>query len=129
MEELLRRLLNELSRLGVDHGEIFDSECREQMSRAVYDAFLKGTPNAEIGNNFGLHSEQGNQAVRKALADYIVEAKAKAIELGLIGFHARLSAFQNERVESENEGNYYDDFFGYWRAADFDENGTLLNTK
>ena len=90
---------------------------------------LPPTPNAEIGNNFGLHSEQGNQAVRKALADYIVEAKAKAIELGLIGFHARLSAFQNERVESENEGNYYDDFFGYWRAADFDENGTLLNTK
>jgi len=128
MEELLRRLLNELSRIGEEHEELFDSECRERMSRAVHEGFLKNRHEAELASDFGLYTDKGNQAVRAALSLYIAEANAKAAQLGINGFQARLPAFQNEFVKSDNQGNFYDDFFGFWRASDFDAGGNLVTS-
>ena len=126
MEELLRRLLNDLERIGESHEELFDTVCRERMSQAIFRGFLRDEPSFELFDDFGLYTKAANDSVRKALSDYIVDASAIARALSIEGFHARLSAFQNEHIKSDNEENFYDDFFGFWRSTDFDVSGNLL---
>ena len=112
MEELLRQLLNHLERIGQDHEELHDSVCRERMSDAVIDGFVRDTNDFCLADDFGLYSAAGNRAVKDAVSQYIETAKLKARELGLAKSRDRLAAFQNPSVESD-VGNFYDDFFGH----------------
>lgn len=126
MEELLRQLLNRLESIGHDHEELYDTECREQMSEAVMNGFVRATSNYALPDAFGLHSAEANQAVRQALAEYVAGATARAAELRLGGFHDRLAVLQNPHVESEGEGSFYDDFFGYAAPEAFDAAGNPI---
>ena len=126
MEELLRQLLNRLEGIGNDHEELYDTECREQMSDAVMKGFVRAASNYDLPHEFGLHSTEANRAVREALLEYVDRASAKASELGLSGFHDRLAAFQNSDVESDGEGSFYDDFFGYAAPEAFDALGNVI---
>ena len=126
MEELLRRLLNELDKIGADHEELYDSECRERMSIAIMDGFLHKESGVALTEDFGLRNAEANQAVMTALAAYIADANEKSAKLGISGFHERLAAFQNEDVKSDGEGSFYDDFFGYWRPETFDSSGNVI---
>ena len=67
MEELLRRLLNRLADIGHDHEELYDTECRERMSEAVMNGFVRGASNYAMPDEFGLFSAEANLAVRQAL--------------------------------------------------------------
>lgn len=126
MEELLCCLLNKLDEIGADYEELYDSECRERMSTAIMDGFIQKKSGFVLADDFGLHYVEANQAVRAALAEYITDANEKSAELGIIGFHERLAAFQNEGVKSDEEENFYDDFFGYWRPETFDPAGNVI---
>ncbi|HUT11543.1 MAG TPA: hypothetical protein VMY42_13665 [Thermoguttaceae bacterium] len=126
MEEVLRHLLNQLEQVGVDHEEVYDSECRERMGNAVMDGFVRDEGDFFLGDDFGLHSVEANRAVREALAEYIANARARAAELGLKTFHDRLAAFQNSDVESDKEGSFYDDFFGHSPPEAFDSAGNAI---
>jgi hypothetical protein len=126
MEELLRRLLNRLERVGNDHEELHDTECREQMSDAIMNGFVRASGADGLRNEFGLFSAEGNLAVREALLEYVERACAKAFALGLSGFHDRLAAFQNPNVASDGEGILSDDFFGYATPESFDAAGNVI---
>jgi hypothetical protein len=126
MEELLRQLLNRLEQIGNDHEELYDTECRERMGNAVMDGFVRDKSGFVLGSNFGLHAEEANLAVKEALAEYIANAKAKAAELGITDFHERRAAFQNSDVESDEEGSFYDDFFGHSAPEAFDSAGNVI---
>lgn len=126
MEEVLRQLLTRLEGIGESSEELYDTECREQMGDAVMNGFVRATSDYVMPSSFGLHSAEANQAVREALSGYVEGACAKATEQGLIGFHERLAAFQNPDVESDGEGSFFDDFFGYVSPEAFDASGNVI---
>lgn len=126
MGELLRRLLDRLDEIGAGHEELYDSDCRERMSNAIVEGFVRGKGTSDLPDHFGLHSTEGDQAVRAAIAKYITSANEKAAKEGLSSFHERLSAFQDSSVQSEQEGNFFDDFFGYSAPEQFDSEGRVV---
>lgn len=125
MDEVLSELLNDLEDVGSRHEELYDSECREQISGPIFEAFLANRKDYVLPDDFGLFSEGANAAVKASLAKFISKATTLSQELGLMTFHQRLSAFQNEDVRS-SEGQYYDSFFGYWNPDSFDESGSSV---
>jgi hypothetical protein len=126
MDELLRNLLDRLQEIGQEHEEIYDTECRERMSNAILNGFIRPLNDFSLASDFGLYSSDANARVREALGTYISEANKTAKQINLCCFHARLSAFQNETVRSKHEGVYYDDFFGYWRPESYSEKGEKI---
>lgn len=126
MDDLLRNLLNALDLIGRTSPEIYYSVCREHMGDAVFNLFLKPTPECTMPDDFGLWSAEGNLAVKLALERYISSARVLAPEMGLSTFHERLEAFQYESVCSDLEGNYPDDFFGWMDPDAFDVDGRPL---
>jgi hypothetical protein len=126
MDELLRTLLNALDVLGEQNGEIYDTECREQMSDPIFYLFIKPTADYVMPDDFGLYSVDANRQVKAAIARYIHDASELAPSLGLDGFHQRLAAFQNDSVESTVGRTYFDDFFGWMNPADFDQDGNVV---
>ncbi len=126
MEKLLRQLLNRLEEIGNIYEELYDTECREQMSDAIMNGFVRSMDAFVWPDEFGLHSAEANQAVREALQEYVDRASLKASELGLSQFHVRLAAFQNPNVVSDRDGSYFDDFFGYASPDSFDASGKVV---
>lgn len=127
MEELLRQLLNRLDVIGEEHEEIYDTDCRERMSEALWYGYLRNQSDYVLPDTYDLFTPEGNLAVKQALGKYIQDANAKAAELGIHDFHARMAAFQNDDVVSDVEGNYYDDFFGEWEPESFDDAGNFID--
>lgn len=127
MNELLLRLLNQLDRIGSDHGELYDSECRDRMSAAIVDGFVRNVSGFVAPEEYGLWTREANLAVREALAQYLTDARQLAAELGIASFHDRLAAFQDADVESSEEGSFYDDFFGYSPPELFDASGKVVS--
>src|SRR5215475_2425259 len=115
LRKALEDLLKELVAVSKDHGEIFDTDVREQMFDAVYDGFLKPKEHYAPPENFGMFSDEGNQRVKAALENYIKRANARAEEIGLSDPNERLAAFQDTEF-SIGEGEdtvMFDDFFGW----------------
>ncbi len=126
MDSLLLELLRALEMIGKNHGEIYDTECRQAMGDAIYFGFLKSTESYIVPESFRLLSDSGNAHVRAAISKYIELANQEATVLGITNFHDRLDAFQNEDVCTDGGRNYYDDFFGYSRHEDFDTFGNAV---
>ncbi|WP_417737757.1 hypothetical protein [Rosistilla oblonga] len=127
MDESLRQLLNRLDVVGLENEEIYDSECREQMSRAVMDGFVRGSGVDSLADDFGLRCPEANRSVKSALADYIEACNREAAKRRLMRFHDRLVEFQNSEVRSDVEGNDYDDYFGHAKADWFDHDGQMMD--
>jgi hypothetical protein len=125
MKTLLLQLLESLEKIGKAHEELYDSEPREAMREAIYYSFLKPTQGYSLPDDYELLTEQGNRLVKAALEQYISAANRKSAELRL-DFHGRLAVFQDSNVKTAEEGNYYDDFFGYARPNSYDSSGNWV---
>jgi hypothetical protein len=95
------------------------------MSAAVSDGYLRPVPGFELPGRYAMFSEQGDDVVGKALAEFLPLANRRASELGLKSFHERLSAFQDGAVQSAR-GSYYDDYFGWADPNDYDALGDVI---
>jgi hypothetical protein len=127
MENLLHELLGRLERLGETHGELYDSEVREQMGDAIMEGYVRRSPGYRLPDRFGMLSEAADAEVRAALAAYIEGANTHAEEIGLASFHARLAAFQNPAVRIDPAiAVDYDDLFGHTPPDWYDEAGNVL---
>src|SRR5262245_60768791 len=100
MDTLLLELLRRLERLGDEHGELYDSESREEIGGIVMDGFVRRTPGFKIPERLGMRSEEADRELRQALVEYIEGANKLADEIDLSSFHARLAAFQNPAVRT-----------------------------
>ena len=107
----LKALLNSLERLSEEHDEIFDTDVREELSEAVYGGFIEPNSTYQLPKTFEMFSDEGDAAVRRALAQFLAAACPIADELGWTKTQ-RLSAFQDLEVTSR-EGLTYDEFFGH----------------
>lgn len=112
MKAELKALLNRLETIAEEHGEVTDTDVREQMYAAVYHGFIAQTPGYELPTEFGLFEEEGNEAVRSALADFIEAARTAAQGDGLNTAEKRFDGFQDGSVLSDG-GSPYDEFFGH----------------
>jgi hypothetical protein len=127
MKRLLVRLLERLERLGDDHGELYDSEVREQIGAAVMQGYVRPQAGYRLPEGFGMLSADADAEVRDALAEYIAGANARAAEAGLTTFHARLAAFQDPEVRTASPiAANYDEFFGHTPPEWYDDAGDVL---
>ena len=82
MGELLKDLLNRLDLIGHSHSEIYDTECRERMSDAVFNGFIRPIADARVPVDLGLLSADANALVHDALAEYIGAARNRGAAIG-----------------------------------------------
>ncbi len=113
MKSILKCLLNRLDAVERDHEEVGDTDVREQMSVAIFHAFVAKTPDYGLPSEFGLFDPEGDAAVRAALAEF-VEAAGR---LPLTTPQDRFAAFQDGTVRSD-AGRTVDHHFGH--AADWE---------
>jgi hypothetical protein len=118
----LRKLLDDLERIGDDHEELFDSEVRDAMGLAIFTAVIRPEPGAEFPTDYGMESAKANASVARAIAAYCDSVRH---EFQGLSFKERLAAFQDPEVVTE-EGNEFDDFFGWANPDDFDDEGNVI---
>ena len=122
MEALLLELLLRLERLGENHGELYDSEAREQIGDIVMNGFVRRKPGFKMPERLGMLSETADNELRQALASSIGDASKLADEIGLSSFQARLAAFQNPAVRTNPAiAVDYEDLFGHTPPEYHDE--------
>ncbi len=54
MDELLHRLLDNLEEVAGEHDEVFDTDVRERMHRAIERAWIKPLSGYVVPNEFGM---------------------------------------------------------------------------
>src|SRR3982751_1746451 len=106
MKAALKHLLNRLDAIAEEHGEVTDTDVREQMYEAVYHGFIVQTPGYTLPGKFGLFEEDGNAAIRAALSEFMPAASAA----GIASPADRFAGFQDGSVLSD-AGNPYDEYF------------------
>ncbi len=127
MEALLLELLRRLELLGDAHGELYDSEAREQIGDIVMDGFVRRKQGFTVPDRLGMLSDAADLELRKALISYIDEANKKAEEIGLSSFHERLAAFQNRAVRTNPAIDVgYEELFGHTPPEWYDEFGNVI---
>lgn len=118
MKRILKCLLNRLDAVERDHEEVGDTDVREQMSAAIFHAFVARTPAYELPAEFGMFGPDGDASVRAALTEFVEAAR----RLPLATPEERFAAFQDGAVRSD-AGRTIDHHFGYatdwegWSAA------------
>jgi hypothetical protein len=122
MDEILLQLFERLELVGDQHEELYDSEVREALDRAVGDGFLMPDATFVLPTEFGMYSAEANRLVCDALASFLVSARAIVASGNLQTFHQRLSAFQNENLYTARRSDY-NSFFGWANPKDYDESG------
>lgn len=123
MKEILHTLLEQLSAIGEDHEEVYDTDVRERMRQAIFDGFLQSTPHFSTPRGFGMFTEEGNRRVRDAIDTYISAARSYASDHQL-NFPARLAAFQDSSVVGPNQVEY-SEFFGHVSPEEYDSRENL----
>ncbi len=58
MDVLLKKLLDRLGLVGKDHEEVYDTECRDRMSDAIFDGFIRRLDDFFLPPDFGLYSPE-----------------------------------------------------------------------
>jgi len=125
MKDILKNLLDRLEVIGEDHEELFDSDVRQNMSNAIVEGFVRHRQAYTVPDDFGMFSEEANEDVKSAIAQYITDASERAVEMGLHRFHDRLNGVQDGSVRSFG-GNDYDEFLGHSPSEFFDESGNVI---
>jgi len=108
VERHLATLLNRLEEIGEEHGEMYDTECREKMSEALFTSFVYNKEGYTLATDFGFYEAEGNKEVGEALRVYIDAMKPLAKESTE---EERMDMIEDYEVESE-EGQTFDDFLG-----------------
>jgi hypothetical protein len=109
-QKVLEKLLTDLEEIGEEHGEIYDTECREQMREVIHNAFVFQKEEYVMPNTFGLYSPEGNEFVAKALNRYLIAIEPLTQDVQTA--KERLAIFQDDEVYSEG-GESLDEFFGW----------------
>ena len=115
MEEVLRALLEDLDAIMEEHEDLGDTEVAIRMTKAVHDGFIVPKRGFMLPDEFQMYTPQGNRRVRKALQRFLKKAAKVAEAEGLDTPEARLAAFQNMDVWSEDAegGSCFNDYFSF----------------
>ena len=112
MKKALSSLLNQIDLIANEYDEVSDTYVRDHMRDSITRTLLKPEPGYSLPNEFGMFSAEGNAKVKSALSLFIDEAKIEVVGLDLLTPEARLDAFQDIEIQSQ-QGNTYDEYFGH----------------
>jgi hypothetical protein len=121
IKNALRELLDNLDEVAEKHSEINDTMVREILSDIILHFFVFDSPTNDAAldndsdNYYAMFSDEGNEAVHKALVQFLTHPEAKAARQQLAIPEERLVVFQDAEVES-SKGNSYDWYFGEVRS-------------
>lgn len=124
MDTALLRLLEALEDVGHEDESLFNSFVRQAMGNALVNGLARMTPGWVLPPSFGLATLEADRKVREILKQYLDVARMLAAQQGLVTFHQRLAAIQNSSIRTD-EGNDFEEFFGYSNPAFFDEDGKV----
>ena len=107
----LKTLMSRLELVANEHPELFDTQVRESLSEALACvAFSNSAAQVEsIGCDFGMYSNDGNQAIRSALMAFLEKAILN-VEFRAISSEDRLDHLQSLHVTTMKNLTF-DDFF------------------
>ncbi|MCI4569030.1 hypothetical protein [Lysobacter sp. CFH 32150] len=112
MKNALKKLIDDLDAVAVEHEEVSDTDVREQMYDAVHKSFIAPRPGFSLPESFGMFSDEGDRKVLIAIREFLAAPGLAAAAAALKTPEARLDAFQDIDVQSD-AGNAYDWYFGY----------------
>jgi len=112
MKKALKKLIDDLDAVAVEHEEVSDTDVREQMYEAVHKSFIAPLPGYALPGSFGMFSEEGDRKALIAIREFLAHPEIAAAAASLKTPEARLDAFQDIDVQSD-AGNAYDWYFGY----------------
>lgn len=113
----LVRLLDTLDGISTQHGEVHDTMVREMTFDSLYRGFLRDGNTGEVGDRFGMFSDEGNAAVKSALASFFSDPAVVNTRHACASPQERLNAFQAPGIAS-GEGSTTDEYFGYVDSLD-----------
>jgi hypothetical protein len=125
MDAALLQLLEALEAISHEDESLFNSVVRQSMGNALVDGFARLKPGYVLPSSFGLVTPQADSQVREVIVRYLGVVRPLAAQQGLTMFHKRLAAIQNARITTD-EGNDYEEFFGYSNPDFFDESGRVI---
>jgi hypothetical protein len=125
MESELLKLLEALEEIGKVHPSVFDSSVRQAMGDSLVDGLARMKPEYVVPGAFGLTTPEADNLVHSAISHYLDMARPLTIREGLTTFYARLAAIQNDSVRTD-EGNDFEEFFGYTDPRCYDEEGGVI---
>ena len=115
MKQALRALLDDLDRIEAIHGEVTDTDVREQISAAVSHGFIASPSDYKLPQEFGMFRVKGDHLVRGTLGRFLRDPMVEAARARLATPNLRLETFQDPSVRSAG-GKSYDWYFGHWEA-------------
>jgi hypothetical protein len=73
MNNLLKRILDDLDEISERHEEVFDTDVREQMYVAIRKGFIMPDAGYIVPATFGMFSTRGDCRVREAIVNFLAD--------------------------------------------------------
>jgi hypothetical protein len=115
IKNALEELLNNLDEVDAKHpGVIHDTVVREILNETIMYTLVLGSDIVDFSsdNDYYMGTDEGNEAVHKAIVQFLTHPEVNAARVQLTTPEERLAAFQDSDVQS-SEGSHYDYFFGW----------------
>ncbi len=107
MKEIIAELVRNLEELGEEHEELYDTEVRMRIGKALDEGYADSQEITEykVPNDLGMLSESSNKRLQAILQKFVQKAIARAKELGLNDPSSRRNAIKDDDLE---------EFIGGW---------------
>ncbi len=117
IKNALRELLDNLEEVDSRYPQIHDTMVREILSDTILHYFVLSTDTEDIplDNYYAMLSDKADEAVHKALVQFLTHPEVKVAHQQLTIPEERLVVFQDYEVKSV-KGNHYDWYFGWIRS-------------
>jgi len=112
IKRALKQFLTALDKIYTKHEELGDSAVRERMFVAIHKSFIKPEKAYALPLRFGMFNEQADVLVHAAIQQFLSHPEVVAARKLLRSPEERLNAFQDEKVETSQETNFFE-YFGY----------------
>jgi hypothetical protein len=112
IKKALKQFLTALDKYYSKHGEMGDTDVRDQMYAAIYRGFIQPQRGYALPERFGMFSDEGNAMVRAAFKAFLTHPEVLAASKALKTPQERFDAFQDESVETA-EGMTCFEYFGH----------------
>ena len=105
MHEALKALMDKLEVVGALHPELYDTAVREQLAGAMFNGFVRPKESwSPSDQSFGMFSEDGNDAVRQVVAEFLEVVGPQGVALTS---DERMKAIWNYESTGPRSGTAY----------------------
>jgi hypothetical protein len=112
LSQVTLEFYNALESIGEKHEELYDTDVREALHRALSYYFVWGNDTSVMPVNYSMFSGEADELVSKAVRDFCVHANALAAAEKVAIGQDREDILQNPALATNGERSY-DDFIGH----------------